>query len=424
MVLFGLEPQGGGAVEYDGKTFTNFTMQQGLSANTIFDIYEDANENLWFATYNGVFCYNGKSFTNYTTRQGLSYNVVWSITQDKKGNLWFATLGAGVSKLSSDKKTFTNYVAPDTIANNNVHELFADSKGNMWFGYDGGGATMYDGKSFKNYSQKQGLQSIVLDIFEDKNNNLWLATGNGMYRYDGKSFMNFTTDDGLPDESISDIAEDKNGTLWFGSRLGFSGLKFKTTKSGESDVNSDTRLYNDALKTNYKPVFENYNFKNGYPLRDIAWNNSMCVDTGNILWAGTGDKLVRFENNAIHKNINSPKVFIQNIKIHNENTPWYDLVTQKEKPDSSIKSANLIEEENLFGKPLKEEQRSTLLKNFDTIKFDSITPFYSVPVNLVLPYNDNDITIDFAAIETSRPNLVRYQYMLEGYDKDWNASNR
>ena len=56
---------------------------------------------------------------------------------------------------------------------------------------------------------------------------------------------------------------------------------------------------------------------------------------------------------------------------------------------------------------------------FSDIKFDSITPFYPLPENLVLPYNHNSITFDFVAIEPARHFLVRYQYMLEGYDKDW-----
>ena len=58
-------------------------------------------------------------------------------------------------------------------------------------------------------------------------------------------------------------------------------------------------------------------------------------------------------------------------------------------------------------------------KKFSDIKFDSITRFYPLPVNLVLPYEHNKVTFDFAAIEPARPYLVSYQYMLEGYDKDW-----
>ena len=42
-----------------------------------------------------------------------------------------------------------------------------------------------------------------------------------------------------------------------------------------------------------------------------------------------------------------------------------------------------------------------------------------MPINLVLPHEDNNITIDFAAIEPSLQKQVKYQYQLEGYSKEW-----
>ena len=68
---------------------------------------------------------------------------------------------------------------------------------------------------------------------------------------------------------------------------------------------------------------------------------------------------------------------------------------------------------------MTDEQRTTMQGKFSDVKFDSVTRFYPLPVNLVLPYRHNNLTFDFAAIEPARPFLVRYQYMLEGYDKEW-----
>jgi class 3 adenylate cyclase len=56
---------------------------------------------------------------------------------------------------------------------------------------------------------------------------------------------------------------------------------------------------------------------------------------------------------------------------------------------------------------------------FSDIRFDSVSAFYPVPQNLVLPYSHNDITIDFNAIQTAHPKLVKYKYKLEGYDEKW-----
>jgi len=45
---------------------------------------QDKNGNLWFATTgDGVYCYDGKSFKNFTVKDGLSTNAVFSILEDK-----------------------------------------------------------------------------------------------------------------------------------------------------------------------------------------------------------------------------------------------------------------------------------------------------------------------------------------------------
>ena len=50
---------------------------------------------------------------------------------------------------------------------------------------------------------------------------MWFTTNdNGVWRYDGKSFSNFTTKDGLINNSVFSVLEDRSGNLWFGTRNG------------------------------------------------------------------------------------------------------------------------------------------------------------------------------------------------------------
>ena len=70
---------------------------------------------------------------------------------------------------------------------------------------------------------------------------------------------------------------------------------------------------------------------------------------------------------------------------------------------SFTKTPNGIEEVTQFGKLLDEDQRQAMRKKFSAVKFDSIARFYPLPVNLVLPYEHNNITFDFRAIEPARP---------------------
>lgn len=38
-----------------------------------------------------------------------------------------------------------------------------------------------------------------------------------------------------------------------------------------------------------------------------------------------------------------------------------------------------------------------------------------------MPYKDRNLTFDFAAIEPDKPKQVKYQYKLEGYNKEWSS---
>jgi len=72
---------------------------------------QDKIGNLWFGSNGGVSKYDGKSFTNFTIKEGLSNNYVFSILEDKSGNLWFGTDGGGVLKYNG--KSFINFTEKD-----------------------------------------------------------------------------------------------------------------------------------------------------------------------------------------------------------------------------------------------------------------------------------------------------------------------
>ena len=367
----------------------------------------------------GVSRYDGKSFTNYTTAQGLANNSVISITEDKSGNLWFGTFGGGVSRY--DGKSFTNYTTAQGLANNVVRIITEDKSGNLWFGTDGGGVSRYDGKSFTNYTTVQGLaNNVVRSIAEDKSGNLWFGTyGGGVSRYDGQSFTNYTTENGLPDNVVTQIVIDEQENIVIGTNFGVAVVisftpKFQTENTNKN-IPSQNSLHSEDLK-NYTPVIEIYNSKTGYPVKDVnVGQNAMYKDSKGIIWIATGsDKtsLVCFDPSEIKKNNKPPDLFIQSVKINEENICFYNFIEK----DSAVRAQ---QEVMTYGRLLNGEARSELQKKFGDIKFDGIAKWYPLPENLVLPYNHNNVTFDFIAIETGRNFLVRYQYILEGYDNEW-----
>jgi ligand-binding sensor domain-containing protein len=415
----------------DGKSLSSYTTSQGLPNNVVVNIFEDKRGNFWFACEGAIsrLDRDGKSLTNYTTDQGLSHNWVLNIFEDKRGNFWFGTFGGGVCRLSFIDKSITRYTTAQGLAHNVVWTIIEDKKGNLWFGTGGGVSRLNQDGSFTNYTTAEGLAGDnVSGILQDKSGNLWIGTWEaGVSRFDGKSFSSFNTTQGVSHNKVRDVVMDKKDMIWLGTEKGFTILKgfVQDTKgtlnpSGQRNLPASNELSNSELeRNNFKPVFEIYNIKTGYPIEEITSN--LVVTQEGIIWAGTGshEKTIRFDYSSMHKNPNPPDVFIQSIKINNEVICWHDLSHYKEKTDTFAKTPNGIEEVTQFGKILDEDQRQAMRKKFSAIKFDSIAHFYPVPVNLLLPYEHNNITFDFTAIEPARPGSVRYQYMMEGYEKEW-----
>jgi signal transduction histidine kinase len=187
--------------------------------------------------------------------------------------------------------------------------------------------------------------------------------------------------------------------IWFGTVQGISGLK-----------------ENPSVREN---AFENFNIKTGDHLKDIHF---LSLDNKGFLWAaGSGNKLLKFDYDAVHKTAVPLEIEIQHIKINNENVCWSCLYKEEDGhrlTDSLIKLNEMV---TTFGEVLPAIVLDSLRNRFADIKFDSLTPFDPVPVNLVLPYGDNSISFDFAAVEPALPKQVKYQYKLEGFDPDWSV---
>jgi ligand-binding sensor domain-containing protein/signal transduction histidine kinase len=391
--------QGDGVTRYDGKTFTVYTKSQGLPDNWIGGLMEDKNGNIWIATNGGVSRFDGRNFTTYTKAQGLADNTASRILQDRNGDIWFGTL-KGVSKFDGNK--FTSYTTAQGLANNWIRSLVQDKSGNVWMGTLGG-VSKFDGKTFTNYSKAQGLAgNEIFGAIQDGYGNLWFGCdGAGATKFDGKSFTNFSLPQGLLHQAWALVQDTFSNSIWFGGD-GLSRLNL------QSSIADKTGAYS----------FDNFDQYNGYEIKDVN-DGALCIDNKEILWAGGGDRLIRFDYSAIKKTLDPLNLDIENIKVNNENICW-NILDRNNHGYSAIDSPALLNEMvTTFGKILSGMTLDSMRTKFSDLTFDSITRFYPVPLNLVLPYSDNNVSIEFVAIEPEMPKMVKYQYKLEGNDKEW-----
>jgi ligand-binding sensor domain-containing protein/signal transduction histidine kinase len=396
--------QNAGATRFDGRTFARFTKTQGLSSNNLWFVMSDKSGNIWFGTDNaGASKFDGNNFTNYSTVQGLPNNTVWNMFEDNKGNIWFGTDG-GASKF--DGNSFSNYTREQGLPGNNVQGITQDRSGNIWFATHDDGVSKFDGKNFTNYSISQGLPSnTVYAITADKNGNVWFGTNNGVSKYDAKNFTSYTTADGLADNSTWDVVEDSaRGMIWFSTNFGISGINYDGARN--ENIPSER--------------FENFNEKTGYPMGNLS--RSLCLDKNGVLWTGSGDdRVIRFDYSLVSRNKDSLPLHIQEVQINNKNICWSCLL-KKENGNRNADSMALLNGMVMaFGNTLQSKDLDSVRNIYRDIQIQTVGHYYPVPIDLVLPYKFNTISFDFVAIAPDRPNQVKYQYQLEGYNKDWSS---
>ncbi|MGM0943562.1 MAG: sensor histidine kinase [Bacteroidota bacterium] len=414
---------GGGISKYDGKSFTNFTTDQGLPNTLIISAIKDSKNQLWFGTGGGGIVLfdtessrnSGSSFTILDTSNGLPNDIIYALKEDSQGNIWIGTGGAGLVKFdgneaSLEQSAFTTYTTAHGLAANYIYSILEDSKGNIWIGTAGGGISKFDGRSFTNFDTSHGLSNdIVWSILEDRSGQLWFATqGGGVSRYDGQSFNNFTKRYGLVDDTVYDLLEDKDGNIFIGTNQGFTVIPAEAASLPFAEISGKLEYYNTA---------------NGYPVKDV--NKGIYLDKEGSIWAGNGsDKtgLVKFNYQALRKKKKQPSVRIKSIRINEQPISWTSLLDSLPKNASETSSKPTVyptDEIQVFGKLLSSEERKSYQKEYSNIEFSSISRFENFPVNLVLPYAQNQITIDFGTDELVRSSLIEYQYILEGYNKTW-----
>lgn len=90
---------GGGLSKFDGKSWTVYTVTDGLPANHIFMLHEDDSNRIVVGTSNGISLFDGKQFKNYSVADGLFSKNVFSMDIDDKGEFWVGSFG-GVTRIS------------------------------------------------------------------------------------------------------------------------------------------------------------------------------------------------------------------------------------------------------------------------------------------------------------------------------------
>lgn len=316
------------------------------------------DKNIYFGTQQGLSVYDGSKFSNYDTIHGLKHITIRTLKLIGKDSVIIST-DKGLD-LYVNGKVIKDFDPENIITNVAVWKFEMEGKNIIWMATDNG-LVMYNlvTKEIKKYGAKEGLEDgYIRSVTLDHKNNLWITTPNGFYWFNKKTFKKIGPNEGLTNNTnIYSVTYDKRGYLFLGNGRGLDRLDLNT------------------YYTNYKISIKSYTDQDGF-IGDECNLNASAIDEKGRLWLGTVKGVTVFDLKWDKYNLKAPATHITDIRLNFEKF------------------------------------------NYDTYssEFDSIN---QLPLNLKLPFDKNHLTFDFVGLSYTNPDVVVYQYKLEGLEDKW-----
>lgn len=204
-----------------------FSVDNQLSSNMVNSIYQDRDGVIWIATEYGLNRYDGTKFSTYNNKEedehSLRNDYVRVLTEDSRKRFWIGTL-TGIQLYDRASDQFTH--VPNRLFRNetqidiNVAAIIERADGTVMAGSSGHGLftlTEEEGQPLFLQQDIPGLSYYIIDLCEDSDGNLWIATSDkGIQRIDKQGKLkNYHKDQSA--EWASDLCEDSQGRLYAGS---------------------------------------------------------------------------------------------------------------------------------------------------------------------------------------------------------------
>lgn len=378
-------------VDSTRKTYWRVDTDNGL-ANPFIESVSEQNGKIVITTNGGYNIYNPSKneWTRVSRKEGLQTDSVYSLTEDQKGNTWITGTSDGIFRYDHSTGYILNVYSKGGLNGNSVAQasVFPEDN-NIWMVTNQSGLNIIDPENntirfIKNIPGMDVFSSKGITI--DSRHRIWItgATDYGLYMIDpaGKKVTRFTTEEGLSGNSTSSVLEYKGKMLL----CTYQKVHIITPPelSSRHRWEIDLLAHSEGFKKNAKNFVSDAISK-----RD------------DYLWGDNGLGVIY----GIRSDTSSGTDYVTGIRIMGKSTVFTNQEkaqvpdTAQEKNSISLSSSGYTEKGSL--------------------KWDSLSGPYQLPVNLSLPNDQNTIQFSFTEAGAGRPDSLEFAYILEGIDKKW-----
>lgn len=261
-----------GIAFFDGETWEHLnSSNSGLVSDTVYALYKDNQNNIWFSTQGGISKFDG---TNWTTILHPYWKKFSSITQDINGNMWFSKNNS-ISMFDGNEWIY--YGVHDHPVEGAIMITEIDQNNVKWIGTTEGVYEFNEDNWIHHPlpNTNGGFEDDVSVIKVDQENNIWVGTvGGKLFRFDRSSWVNFTSDD-IPDflDHVFDIEVDQEGNVWIAGQniYKFNGQDWLTFSRNDAPFYNITNIIlpSSGEKIFWGSLSEIFRLKEIYPVLTI-----------------------------------------------------------------------------------------------------------------------------------------------------------
>ena len=439
------------------------------------NVYEDTRSNLWLSSKgkgHGLIKIrystspDSVKITFFNKSNKFVTNDVITTYEDREGNLWSGNYGQGLTLIIP--KTFSISKFDNPLAGDNIFSIWSNSQ-HRWIGTENGLVKMDQttGKFIKFYSKGSGLpKDTVTSIYSTDGKELWIGTGsNGIFRMEvgNEKIFKYPIKNGTLENSITNITG-KGDDIWIGTKKGLCSINLTNDNIKWYSINQGLPhnhikcLFLDtkdklwiSTQSNALAFIQDGNITK-IPINTtsgILTLGPITEDTDSRIWVGSnGNGVFRIESDSI-TNLTVKEGLLSDYCYSligdDYNNIWIGHKGGLSKiriTDFSVKPIQNIEgitDSYQFNpQAIFKDQHKKIwfgsdrgLVSYDpTMEYPRFLPpvlgITSIKINdeekditdkLILSPGNYKIRIDFLGISLKEPELVTYQYKLEGYDQ-------
>jgi signal transduction histidine kinase/ligand-binding sensor domain-containing protein len=419
-----------GVYRIHGETVDHFGRADGLSSDTVLQLYEDREGILWVATSNGFDSFTDRNVNTFSQSEGLPTDDVGSVMATRDGTVWLA--GIGSLDYIRNGEIFSVRSGAG-LPGEQATSLLEDRAGRIWVGVDDG-LFLYKDRHFQRLPEPDHRPlGMVVGITEDVDGNIWAECASNPRKL--VRIRDFQVQEEFLSSQVPaghSLTADPKGGIWISTGAGdlvrvqrgaveTFPLKLKGDVPRQIEAEPDGSVLvaapNEGLIGFRAGNIRRLTKKNGLPCDGVFgfaqddqknwWLEVPCgylsvADSEFQRWWAHSDTIVQYQYFDTLDGARTGLVSFNPATKSSDGRLWF-----ASRPPQAIDPRHLLF--NRLPPPVHIEQ---LIADRKAYEVDS-------DVIIGLPPRVRDLEIDYTALSLVEPQKVRFRYKLEGRDTSW-----